>query len=65
MTDMGDVSLVLGMQITRDREAGNLTISQEHCTKSMSARFSMAGYNPVLTTRAGAEFLSISWTTPC
>ena len=27
MTDMGDVSLVLGMQITRDRERKTLTIS--------------------------------------
>ena len=29
MTDMGDVSLVLGMQTTRDREKKTLTISQE------------------------------------
>ena len=55
MTDMGDVSLVLGMQITRDREAGTLTISQEHYTKSILVRFGMAGCNPVHTTGAGAE----------
>ena len=29
MTDMGDVSLMLGMQLTGDREANTLTISQE------------------------------------
>ena len=56
ITDMGDVSLVLGMQITRDREAGTLTISQEHYTKSILARFGMAGCDPVHTTGAGAEF---------
>ena len=27
MTHMGDVSLVLGMQVTRDRERGRLTIT--------------------------------------
>ena len=36
MTDMGDVSLVLGMQITRDREKKTLTISQEEYTKSIN-----------------------------
>ena len=29
MTDMGDVSLVLGMGVTRDREKGAVTITQE------------------------------------
>ena len=43
MTDMGDVSPVLSTQITRDREAGTLTISQEHHTKSMLAQVCMAG----------------------
>ena len=34
MTDMGDASLVLGMQITRDREKKTVKISQEEYTKS-------------------------------
>ena len=55
MTDMGDVSMVLGMQITRDREAKALTISQAHYAKSVLARSGMAGCNPVHTTGAGAE----------
>lgn len=50
MTGMGDVSLVLGMQTIRDREAGTLTISQEHCIKSSLARCS-----PAHTTGAGAD----------
>ena len=39
MTDMGDVSHVLGMQITRDREKKTLAISQEEYTKSILERF--------------------------
>ena len=30
MTDMGDVSLVLGMQVTGNRQNKSLTISQEN-----------------------------------
>ena len=55
MTDMGDPSLVLGVEITRDREARTLTISQEHYTKPILAWFGMAGYHPVHTAGAGAE----------
>ena len=55
MNDIGDVSMVLGMQIIRDREAKTLTISQEHYTKSVLARVGMAECNPVHTTGAGAE----------
>ena len=57
MTDMGDVSLMLGMQFTRDREAKTLTISQEHYARSVLARFGTAEYNPVHTTGAGAEVI--------
>ena len=34
MTGMGDVSLVLGMGVTRDREKGAVIITQEKYTKS-------------------------------
>ena len=49
MTDMGDVSPVLGMQITRDREKKTLTISQEEYTKSILERFGMANCKSVGT----------------
>ena len=49
MTDVGDVSLVLGMQITRDREKKTLTITQEEYTKSILERFGMANSKPVGT----------------
>ncbi|CAM9240447.1 unnamed protein product [Laminaria digitata] len=53
MTDMGDVSLVLGIHIARNREAGTLTTSQEDNTNSILARFGMARYNPVHPTGVG------------
>ena len=53
MTDMGDVSLMLGMQITRDWEKKTLTISQEY-TKSILERFGMANCKPVGTPGFGS-----------
>ena len=55
MTDMGDLSLVLGMQITRDRETKTLTISQEEYTKSILERLGMANCKPVVTSGFGSE----------
>ena len=46
MTDMGDISLMLGMQITRAREKKTFTISQEYTT-SILERFGMANCKPV------------------
>ena len=55
MTDLGDVSLVLGMQITRDREKKTLKISQEEYTKSILERFGKANCKPVGTPGFGSE----------
>lgn len=52
---MGDASLVLDMKIIRDRESGIRMISQEHYYTPIAVRVGMEGYNPVHTTRAGAE----------
>ena len=49
MTYMGTASLVLGMQDTRDREKGILTMSQEGYTKSMPERFGMSECKPLST----------------
>ena len=57
MTDMGDVSMVPGIQIIKDREAKTLTISKEHYAKSVLARFGMAECSSVHTTGAGAEVI--------
>ena len=35
LKNMGNVSLVLGMQVTRECEKGTLTISQEDYTRPM------------------------------
>ena len=44
-TDMGDMSLVLGMGVTRDREKGTVTITQERYTNSLLKRYGMASCN--------------------
>ena len=55
MTDMGGVSLVLGMQVTHDRQNKTLTISQENCTKSILEKFGMANCKPASTPDYGPE----------
>lgn len=55
MTDMGEASLVLGMQVTRNRNQGTLTISQEDYTKSILERFGMANCKPISTPGYGPE----------
>ena len=59
MTDMGDVSLGIIMQVTRDRQNNALTTSQENYTKSILEKFGMTnckptstpGYEPELSTK--------------
>ena len=55
MSDLGDVSLVLGMQVTRDRKKGMPTISQEDYTKSILARFGMENCKPSSIPGTGSE----------
>ena len=53
MTDTGDVPLVLGMGVTRDREKGKVTITQEKYTKSLLERYGMASSNSTCTPGVG------------
>ena len=55
MTDMGDVSLVLGVQVTRDGQDKTLNISQENYTKSILEKFCMANCKPTSTPGYGPE----------
>ena len=55
MTDMGDVSLVLGMGVTRDRDKGKVTITQEKYTKSLLERYGMTNCNSTYTRAVGKE----------
>ena len=49
MTDMGEVSLVLGIEVIRDRTNGTVTITQENYVKSLLERYGMRNYNPAHT----------------
>ena len=53
MTDMGDVSLVLRMEVTRDRTKRTVTITQENYVKSLLERYGMGNCNPAHTPGVG------------
>ena len=55
MTDMADVSRVLGLQVTRNRAEKTLKIDQEDYTKSALERFGFAYCKPTLTPGYGPE----------
>ena len=55
MTGMGDVSLVLGMEVTRDRTKVTVTITQENYVKSLLERYGMGNCNPAHTPGVGKE----------
>ena len=59
MSDMGDVSRMLGMNVTRDREKGTITTNQKDYTEDVVKRYGMKGCNPVYTPGVGSE-LSLS-----
>ena len=59
MSDLGNVSLVLGMQVTRDRAKGSLTISQESYTASILERFGMGNCKPLSTPGYGSELSTV------
>src|ERR1700759_82718 len=46
---LGEPSLILGIQILRNREAGTITIRQEHYVESMLDKFGLSDANPVST----------------
>ena len=55
MTDMGDVSRILGTNVTRDRKEGTITIGQKDYTENIVERFGMRGCDPVFTPGAGPD----------
>ena len=48
-TDMGEISLIFGMQVTRDRESGTLTISQADYTRFVLEQYGKGECKPVNT----------------
>ena len=55
MTEMGDVSLVLGTDVTRVREKGTVTIRPDDYTNSLQERYGMASCDPAHTPGVGTE----------
>ena len=52
---MGDVLMVLGMQVARDRKKGTLTISQAHYSKSVREMYGMGECKPMYMIGVGPE----------
>ena len=55
MSNMGDVSIILCMNVTRDREKGTITIHQKDYTEDVVQRYGMKGCNPAYTPGVGPE----------
>ena len=49
MVDFGEVNMILGMRVLRDREKGILTIDQEQYAQEVLKRFGMENCKPVST----------------
>ena len=55
MTDLGNVSQILGIEVKRDKAAGAIKLSQEQDTLSVLKRFNMSDCNPVPVPGIGKE----------
>ena len=55
ITYMGDGSSVVGVNVTRDREKGTITINQRDYTEDAIGRFSLKGCNPAHTPAVESE----------
>ena len=55
MMDMGDVSKVLGVNVTLGRKEGTMTINEKDYTEDIVERFSTKGCSPAFTPGAGPE----------
>ena len=55
MTGLGDMSKMLGMNVTRDRENGTVTIDQKDYTEDILQRYGMTNCNVALTPGVGPE----------
>ena len=55
MMNLGDVSKVLGMNVTRDRENGTITIDQKDCAENNLERYGMTNGNIAFTPGVGPK----------
>ena len=65
MTAVGEVSLIFGMAITRNYDAGTLAITQKDYVKNILERLGMLGCNPVHTRATGRSCQTNSWRRSC
>ena len=57
MTDLGDISWILGMHITHDQDASWITISQQKYIEEILGRFGMSDACPISTLTLANEHL--------
>jgi transposase InsO family protein len=49
MTDLGEIAWILGIHVTRDREAGRITLSQQRYIEEILERFGKSDVRPIST----------------
>ena len=59
MKDLGDASLVLGMEISRDLNCGTVSVTQAPYVRSIQKKFGMDGCNKVNTPGVGPELSTL------
>ena len=59
MKDLGDASLVLGMEISRDLSCGTVSVTQAPYVRSILKKFGMDGCNKVNTPGVGPELSTL------
>jgi hypothetical protein len=57
MTDLGEISYILGMHVTRDREAGRIELSQQKYIEEILERFGKSDVRPISTPALANEHL--------
>jgi hypothetical protein len=57
MTDLGDLTWILGMHVTRDRNAGWISLSQEKYSCEVLERFGKSSVRPIATPALANEHL--------
>ena len=58
MTDLGEITWILGMHVTRDRKAGWIALSQENYIEDMLRRFGKSNSRPINTPSLANEHLN-------
>ena len=58
MTDLGDVQVIMGVEVKHNMEPGTIELDQGNYTRSVVERFKMSDCNPVYTTGTEKEFKS-------